>query len=229
VVIVANWKVICDAVLANTKVIEKRDSRFMRFLNFFVQVFNPSFLTGYVTTVGRRIYWANKPAVFDQMKHARLLTHENVHAYDARRLTVVLFGFLYLIPQVFALCSLLALLSIWYSKWWILSVGFLFLFAPLPAPFRAWFELRAMYYTFLFDYYVLGVQEDHWVEKTASTMFGGWDYYWMCPKFIARKLLRRLTLRVMRKDDLGLPDLPKNLPLRDVVLTTLKDGGHLTR
>lgn len=219
-----NWKPICDEVLKRARVVEKRGSRFMLFLNFFVKRFNPVFMTKYITTIGK-IYWPNRPTVFSKMPHARGLCHERVHHYDEKRLTLPLFSFLYIIPQIFLLCVFLSLLAIWYSNWWLLSLGFLVMLAPLPAPFRTWFELRAMYYTFVFDYYVLRCDPDVWIEEEATTMFGGPDYYWMCPKFIARWLLRRLVRKATTLDSDGLPKIPKSLPSRKAILRLLADGG----
>jgi hypothetical protein len=219
-----NWQPICDEVLKHSKVVEKRDSRFMKFLNFFVKVFNPVFMTRYVTTIGK-IYWPLKPVIFSKMNHARTLTHEHVHEYDERKLTLPFFSFLYLVPQVFVLCAFLALLAIWYSMWWLLALGFLLLLAPWPAPFRTGFEIRAMYYTFVFDYYVLRMNPDVWIKNNAKKMFGGWDYYRMCPTPIARWLLKRLVRKVCTLDSDGLPKVPKSLPSRKEILRLLADGG----
>jgi len=132
-------------------------------------------------------YWTTIGYVISYPERARWHTvfHEGVHAVQAKRYTRVLFGLLYLFPQVL---STLALLAFVFSWWWLLALLFLL---PIPAPFRMLFELEA---------YCLTVKIQQWRLGPSSSMtnfidrilkqFTGPSYWFMWPfkNMIRRKL-----------------------------------------
>ena len=124
------------------RIISKDKSPFMRFLNFFVGLFNHSFMTEYTTTIPflGRIYAPTK--WYAQSDWWRVLAHEGVHLVQARRDGQVRFALKYLFPQCLALLALLAIGAIWWLPmlWCLL---FLLMLAPLPAPWRVRYEREA--------------------------------------------------------------------------------------
>lgn len=117
----------------------KSQSWFMKLIGFLL-FFNKGFMTDYTTTIGSDIYFPDPSVVKVRPVSAmNVLLHELVHVYDAKRYTKVLFGFLYLSPQVWALlCLPLFLLS-----WKIALPLMLLCLSPIPAWFRMHFEKRA--------------------------------------------------------------------------------------
>ena len=70
--------------------------------------FNKTFMTGFITTVGYTVYWPSREKLESSGLGAlSTLAHEYRHAQDAKKITRVLFGFLYLLPQILALPGLL--------------------------------------------------------------------------------------------------------------------------
>lgn len=119
----------------------KDDSKLMRFLGFFVRIFNKRF-NKYATTIGSTIYL---PKILYGNPHENqipLIAHEVVHLRDRKRLTTFFYRILYLSPQILAVFSLLSLLAIWFSNWWLLCLLALGLLSPLPAPGRVYIEKR---------------------------------------------------------------------------------------
>ena len=122
----------------NLKVKYKDESWFMKLLGY-ILFFNKSFMTDYTTTIGSTIYFPSRAKVeARQLSSIIVLLHELVHIYDSQKLTKLLFGFLYLSPQILAPLSLL----LWLINWKIAMIGFVLLL-PIPAYFRMYFEKRA--------------------------------------------------------------------------------------
>ena len=132
------------------KIVDKRKSRFMKFLNLFVYFFNPAFMSSFITTVGFTAYWPDWPdkQVSEQTKFSRMW-HEGIHALQGKRLTRICFAFLYLFPQCLFVFALLSLLAIWFSLWWLVALTALVALAPWPAPWRVKFELEAYHCQFI--------------------------------------------------------------------------------
>lgn len=100
----------------------------------------------YITTMYPKVYFPNREYV-EKYVPVPTLEHEWVHLKDQKTffgllpklpawLNMVLFSLVYIFPQVLALFALLAV----FSPWWLLCLLFL---APIPAPGRAWAEIRA--------------------------------------------------------------------------------------
>lgn len=178
------------AEIPKFKIVDKRKSKFMRFLNVFVRVFNPKFMDAFITTIGFTVYWSDSPGNFDAPDDYDSLWHEARHALQAKRWTRVGFGWLYLFPHSLSPLALLSLLAIWFSFWWLMALVALMTLAPWPAPWRARWELQA----FEAQIYILkaqGYQDlSGWVTRRVDVTFGGWDYFKMvwCKARIRRKL-----------------------------------------
>jgi hypothetical protein len=72
-----------------------------------------------------------------------VLAHEGVHLADAASHGNVLFSLLYLSPQILSTLSLMSILSIWFSPWWLASLVFLLNLTPgIPSRHRSRFEMR---------------------------------------------------------------------------------------
>ena len=137
----------------------KENSKLMRFLGFFVRIFNKKFAK-YGTTIGSTIYLP-KALLTNPDEHYNvisLVAHEVVHIRDEKRLTAVLYRFLYLFPQILAPLCLLSLLAIWFSNWWLLCLLALGLLCPIPAPVRVYIEKRG---------YLMTLAIAQWLEKTG--------------------------------------------------------------
>lgn len=118
------------------KVRFKNESILMRVLGI-ILFFNPDFMTNYTTTIGNTVYFPSKEWLESRKTSAAaVLAHELVHIQDSKEAGLIVFSYTYLVPQIFALLSLFAIFSSW---WWLLCLVFL---APIPAPFRTYWELR---------------------------------------------------------------------------------------
>jgi hypothetical protein len=170
----------------------KQDSKFMKFLNFFVQIFNKQFMTRYVTTMYPKVYFPR-----DRNSDARgiwkVLAHEWYHLRSAKRETNILHSFLYGFPQWLTLLALLALLAIWFSNWWLLCLGWLICLAPLPAYFRAQEEFEAYRMSMAINYWRYGSIQPNSLNWLARQFYGS-NYYFMWPFKTA--VLKRLLKEV---------------------------------
>lgn len=103
-----------------------------------------------------------------------------------------LYNFLYMFPQSLAPMALLALGAFWHTNmlWCLL---FLLCLAPIPAPFRYWFELRAYRTSIVFArkmYRLNNAQMEKvydWVVMQLSTSL--YYFTWPFPKMIRRHLM----------------------------------------
>lgn len=112
----------------------KDQSLFMKFIGMLL-FFNKAFMTSYITTIGKTIYFPNKDFVLKNDNGAcQVLAHELVHIKQAERWSTILFSLMYLFPQ----CLVVFALFVPISNWFLL---FLLCLLPLPAPFRMAFEV----------------------------------------------------------------------------------------
>lgn len=167
------------------KIMPKSSSKLMQAIAWLFKVtkISPEFMERYITTIGETVYFPDKMLEEgDSENVVRVLVHETVHVADSNKLSSPLFKFLYLFPQSLAVLALLSLLAFWkLSFLWCLL--FLLCLAPIPAPFRYWFELRAYRTQILFsrkddkltDEQMVPVYE--WIEKQLCTNL----YYWTWP------------------------------------------------
>ncbi len=159
----------------------KDNSKFMKFLGFLL-FFNRSFMTSYTTTIGSTVYFTTEDYTkTNPVSASVVLLHELVHVKDAKKLSKVLFGFLYLTPQILAV---LALPLLFIS--WKIALPVLLVFAsPIPSYFRMLFEKRAYMVSLycinaLSTKYkfkpLLATQEEYFLNN-----FKGPSYYFMWP------------------------------------------------
>jgi hypothetical protein len=94
-------------------------------------------MTSFVTTINKTIYFPTREDIdISGLSSLATLSHEYVHVKQANKYWFIFFSFLYLFPQIIApLMLLFCFLNIWVG----LGLFILFL-APLPAPFRTYFE-----------------------------------------------------------------------------------------
>ena len=167
------------------KVRPKSSSKLMQAIGWLFKKtkISPEFMENYITTIGETVYFPDKMLEDnDSEKIVRVLVHETVHVADSNKLSSALFKFLYLFPQSLAPLALLSLVAFW-KPMFIWCLLFLLCLAPIPAPFRYWFELRAYRTQILFsrkedkltDEEMIPVYE--WVEKQLCTNL----YYWTWP------------------------------------------------
>jgi hypothetical protein len=118
----------------------KDSSRFMWLLGK-ILFFNPRFMTGYITTIHRTVYFPTKDFAKDDYRVWSIMAHEAVHAADSRKWTFPAFACAYLFPQILAVAALGAFGGFWDLKWlWCLAA--LAFLAPIPAYGRMRLEMR---------------------------------------------------------------------------------------
>lgn len=157
----------------DTKIKFKNESLFMKLLSFLL-FFNPKFYTNYITTIGDTIYFPSKESLYkNEDSSIYTFLHEVVHINDYHNNK--LFKFNYLFPQILFLPCLLLLLLSW--KIWLVSFIFLL---PLPAYFRARYELKAYLAGLYVKSKLFYVDYNDEVEKIYKHFNSG-DYYFMYP------------------------------------------------
>ena len=159
----------------------------MRFLNFFVRIFNDSFMTHYITTIGRKIYSPYKE------NGLPVIAHECQHIWDSKRWPV-LYEIGYLSPQIWFLLAL-GSFAAFASLWALLFLLALPLLAPLPAYFRMKIEMRGYAMTMAVWFWRTGRFTDF---DYVADKFLGPDYFWMWPfKKAIRKRLKKIQVAIV--------------------------------
>ena len=168
-------------------VTRKSTSTLMKVLRVGAKVFNPNFDT-YFTTIGNTIYVPD--AFYDKTPASALevVSHECIHIKQYQTYGLLyylgygstqLLGGLLLLPII----VLLALTSAAWGWWVGALLAILGMLAPVPAPFRYWFEKRAYRTSLLMGQYVYGLGEgslDATREWIAEQLSARW-YYWCWP------------------------------------------------
>jgi len=161
------------------KIYLKDDSKFMKLLNFFVGKFNKGFMTDYITTIGTNIYFPKAKLEAEDESATEILAHEWIHVRDEQRLKL-LFRLGYLFPQILAVFALLGLFGFLFKPMFFMFLFLLFL-APLPAPFRMMFELKAFRITKLFCKHYYGITDLKFVEDWVTELMTKNSYYYAWP------------------------------------------------
>lgn len=173
----------------------KEESSLMKTLNVFVKLFNPVFMSDFITTMNTKVY---APRHYIEKRHDRLwriLAHEWWHLREAKRVSSVVQGTLYLLPQLLAPLALLSVLAVWLGPWWLLNLAWLVCAAPLPAWFRAKEELAAYTVSLATDYWSYDAVHELDIEYYAKQFYGP-NYYFMWP--FKSWVLRHLHSQVQR-------------------------------
>ena len=150
----------------------KDESALMKILSF-VLFFNKNFMTRYITVIGKTVYFPSRQWLYNnRMSAANSLCHELVHISDQKNVGFFAFGMSYIFPQWLAL---FALTSFMVGPW---ALVFLLFLAPLPAPFRAFWELRGYAMTDA----VMFSSTGRFVDLSfLENQFTGSGYYFMWP------------------------------------------------
>ncbi len=148
---------------------------------------NGAYMTQFWTTIGYTVYRPDLAGMSND--EWKVMWHEGRHALQAKSLTRVLMGFLYLLPL--SLVPLVAIGAI-FSLWWLVPTALLLL--PLPAYFRMRLEMQAYRTSMVADY--ASSPTGHIFRTTAAAQFmvdhfTGPNYYYMWPfrKDVQRRLM----------------------------------------
>jgi hypothetical protein len=173
----------------------KDQSKFMKFLGV-IMFFNSSFMTSYVTTIGKTVYFPNEESLKSADNYGCILTlaHEYRHAkdYDNNK---VLFILSYLFPQILApLMLIMMIASIWISwiAFFVLLALFLITLSPIPARGRKYWEMRGSVVSLFVRNEIhkrihgdknMGIRQEimNNVISRYNKKFTGPDYYFMWP------------------------------------------------
>lgn len=103
------------------KVAFKDTSRFMAALGFLMAPFNPRFMTGFTTTLGKTVYFPTKEEYESDVAGSfKTLSHEYVHLWDAKQ--SLWFNVSYAFPQLLSLVGLLAFGVLSWPHPWLLAL-----------------------------------------------------------------------------------------------------------
>lgn len=174
----------------------------------FIKLFNKEVDKRYVTVLFGDVWipgsWFDESGRLakNEMQVIELLIHEMVHEEDRRRLGNLLFTFAYLFPQIIGFLGFLSILSPIFPKAiWFLA--FLVFFLPLPAPGRAWLEIRGYRTNVAIAEIFNGKQYSSSIARIIyNKQFKGSAYYWMFPigkKQIAKELVDLEKLNTNQK------------------------------
>ena len=171
----------------------KNESLLMKIISK-ILFFNKSFFTSFVTTLGNTVYFPSRENLERRGRGAILtLGHEFIHTYDFKKYTYPLFSFLYLFPQ--SLAPFMLLFSFVY--WWLGIILFLACLAPLPAPWRTYFEVRGYAVSLLvlnrskLKQGLSANKRRHYLlelSKNINIHFTNSSYYFMWPFGVSKKL-----------------------------------------
>lgn len=151
------------------KIMKKSDSWFMRFIGFFIQIFNKDFDNYVVSMPPYRIF------VNDKKTWWGTLAHEYVHCCDFRdRPFRYIFG--YGFPQILAPLAFVGLIGLIWTPWAWLSLALLLTLIPFPSPGRVRDEARGYAMTRLCYQLQFGKELD---VEAFKDQFVGWSYYRM--------------------------------------------------
>ncbi len=163
---------------------KKNPDLLLKIITPIVMLFNKKFNTGFITILFGKMWmpYGFEDDATDE-RWLGILIHETFHEMDRKKFTTPLFTFMYLFPQVLTLLSLLALGAIWGGPVWLWWLACLLFLAPLPAPFRMWFELRAYRTNLLFGkkIYKYNNVQSSFQKKYIAQNFTGPNYYFSWP------------------------------------------------
>ncbi len=169
-----------QSLIPGYRVVRKSKSWVMHLLNVFL-FFTPDFMTRYTTTVGNTVYVPDRLWENHSMRTLAILAHEARHVYDKQKYSGILFGLGYLLPQVLGLLSLLALLAIWFSNYWLLALVAVVFLAPIPAYFRMLIERQGYLMSLCVARWTFGLDTAERQLDFILKQFEGPAYYFMWP------------------------------------------------
>jgi len=166
----------------NLQVKYKDQSPIMKILGSLL-FFNHDFMVSYTTTIGESVYFPTSTFVKSRpVSSAIVLLHELVHVHDENKISKLLFGFLYLFPQILSILCL----PLFFLLTWKLVLPIIIICAlPVPAFFRMYLEKRA-YFASLYCLNTLSKKLNFSSNLDNQsiffqTQFAGAYYYYMWP------------------------------------------------
>jgi hypothetical protein len=165
-----------------------------------IMVFNRGYMKNFISTFYPYVYWPDEKGYRDNPRGSfKVLAHEYVHLWDAsldgKKQTKGWFSFSYIMPHWVVLLSLFALLSIWFSNWWLMSLVALVCALPLPAYWRMKWEYRGYTMSMAVNAWKHGDVKDSTIDRLVSHFTSG-EYYFMWP--FKRAMKRRLEGAVQK-------------------------------
>jgi hypothetical protein len=149
--------------------------------------FTPAFMTSYITTIGYAIYFPSPDFIKKSpVSSSVILLHELVHVYDAERFSRILFGLLYLSPQIlFLLIVPMIIIKLIVGFSWLWLLVFVLFLGPIPSYFRMYFERKAYTYS-LYTMNQLNIKGHYSIDLNKQAdffteQFTGSAYYFMWP------------------------------------------------
>lgn len=172
----------------------KDESKPMKIISWILYPFNRSFLDSFTTTIDNIVYMP-RPMLEEMSDYSPMviLAHEYCHAKDAQKISKVLFGLLYLLPQILAPAMLLLLLVYWPLALVLAAVCL----APIPAYFRMKYELAGYTMSLFMHNELLKAKKTkksdrydklHERADFYNEQFTGPSYYFMWPFGVRDKL-----------------------------------------
>lgn len=202
-------------VVPGYRLVKKEDSRLMRFLAI-ILFFNKEFMSRYTTTVYKTVYMPEEKIRKSGTSIVVTLAHEAQHVWDMTRhpLLFLPWAIGYVFPQILGILSFLAILAIWFSNWWLLSLVSLVFVAPFPAPIRMWIERRGYLMTIACCEWAWN-NGDRTIKKVVD-QFVGWGYYKMWP-------FKKSTTQWFERELVKVKEGKYHSPVYDAVLKFLKE------
>jgi hypothetical protein len=163
----------------------KSSSVTQKLISYIVFVFNPSYMTSYITILGNTFWIPDDFLKSPALTILEVVTHETIHKKDTKNDGKALFWFLYASPQVWAIPAFLIILGlVLFLKWcWLLIFLSLIFVAPWPAYWRYKYELRGYRTTLLFAKYIYNVNsvEMQTIKNQIAGQLSEKWYYFIWP------------------------------------------------
>ena len=188
------------------KLYDKDTSSFMWFLYYvsFMWIWQKRFMKGYHTTIGYSVY-VSQLVIINKLWESlyKTMRHEFIHMLQNGKYGL-LYNLSYLFPQILAVGSLLALLAIWFSNWWLMSLCALAFLAPLPAPWRTKWEIEGYTQSMLVLFEESGEIPQERIDNIIKH-FTSMDYFMMCPfKGWITKRIEGIATQIRAKEIQGI-------------------------
>lgn len=198
----------------------KKDSWICKTIAFFIQFFNPDFMTQGSFAFMKKVYITETTEAYLYTEKGRkgycaTLTHEFLHMLDQDRDGQAAYSMAYLFPQDLAVLALFAFGAFlwWPAIFFLLFLGFL---APIGARWRLEYEVRGYAVGLALTGLLLGPKyERHMSEFTAEALKSPAYYYMTKHKHL-------FWIRHLIASSSGPFEYPEILSL----IGELQDGGH---
>lgn len=176
---------------SSVRLYDKQSSALMWTIYYvsFMWIWLPDFFDNSHTTIGKKVYIKRESILLEDWGSIyRAIRHEFIHILQRDKYGF-LYDFAYVFPQVLAVFSLFAILSIWFGDQWLYALVFLIFLFPIPAYWRMTFEMEGYTQTLLVEYETYGRISESSVRRIAKN-FTGTMYFFMWPfgSWVRRRL-----------------------------------------